>query len=103
MKKIQPYIFVIGFLVVTAGSDDKPRPDAPVVVTGQGRADASKVEEVPVNPLREAYFGDLHVHTTNALSKLPLAKNIISKELALSNSAFSTLATSIGTNSPYWS
>ena len=64
-KKKRPCIFAIGFHVVTACSDDKPGPGAPVVSYWAG-AETSKVEEVPVNPLRDAYFGDLHVHTIHS-------------------------------------
>ncbi|MGW8368110.1 MAG: DUF3604 domain-containing protein, partial [Gammaproteobacteria bacterium] len=58
----------LAILSLTACSDKAPEPESPDVAEGQRTADTVPVTatasgEITRNPLRNAYFGNLHVHT----------------------------------------
>ena len=61
-----------GLLLVTAlalamiGACEPGDPEAPSTVPPAGSADPETSASSPPNPLRNAYFGDLHIHTRNS-------------------------------------
>jgi len=62
-------LFGIAFAVLTAWGRDEPGPKAsaepePTVEKAPARASfAEQKAAVPQNPLKDAYFGDTHLHT----------------------------------------
>jgi hypothetical protein len=68
-----PILFALAISAVLAGACKQPEPPAPTTTTPPAVAQpqvsdaASQPESTPANPLRNAYFGETHMHTAFSL------------------------------------